>query len=118
MTYNATNPETGKVEMHVRWSEEEAKCLEEALTETAYALGHAASVCAHVSDLISNAAPAPVPLAASSILYLTSVALNAMTLREAEVLHAAETRIGHWRRAAEGERWEAERLAAEGSQST
>ena len=102
VTYNAAGP--GGASMQVRWSEHEAECLENALDETSNAIRHSAVICAHVRDLVSEAAPGNVPIAVSSILHMTFLALDAMTHRECEVLTEANSRIWRWRRKAVEER--------------
>lgn len=93
--------------MQVRWSEHEAECIENALDGSCETIGHAQRVCAHVRDLIQNAAPSPVPLAAASILHMTFLALEATANRECEFLSEAEQRIRTWRKKAIEEReWE------------
>lgn len=100
--------------MQVQWTEHGAECLETALDATTEAIRHATAVCAHVRDLITNAAPSPVPMAAASILHMTFLALDTLSQRECEELAEAETRIKDWRRkAVEDRKWREEEAARE-----
>lgn len=95
--------------MQVRWSESEAESLANAMDSTCEVIRHMTSVCAHVRDLICNAAPAPVPMAAASILHMSFLALETMSNRECETISKAESRIRLYRKKAIEEReWEDE----------
>lgn len=102
-------PAPGEHLMQVRFTENEAERLTSAMDDTCEVIRHMATVCAHVRDLISNAAPAPVPPAAASILHMSFLALNTLSNRECETINKAESHIRLWRRKAIEEReWEEE----------
>jgi hypothetical protein len=108
-------PGPGGHRMQVSWSEHEAECIETALDSATQAIAETAVICAHVHNLITNAAPSPVPRAAASILHMTFLALDTLTHRECETLSEAETRIRLWRKKAVADReWEEEEQKRKG----
>ncbi len=112
--YNAAGP--GGASIQVRWSEHEAECLENALDEVGNAIRHSAGICAHVRDLVSEAAPGNVPIAVSSILQMTFLALDALSHRECETLEWSNSHIWRARQAAIRER-EAMETQAKGKEA-
>lgn len=97
-------PGPGGHMMQVRWTEHQAECLETMLDSTCEAIHHMTAVCAHVRDLITNAAPAPVPMVAASILHMSFLALETVSHRECEVLSEAGGHIRRFRQRAVSER--------------
>ena len=99
--------------MTVPFVEHEAEAVEGAINSVTEVIHHATSVCAHVRDVILNAAPSPVPMATASILHMTFLALETLAHRECDILSDAESLIQRWREKAIEDREEEERLATE-----
>ncbi len=115
MAGNATHTaaDQGGAFVQVCWTEHESECLEDALDEASSAIRHSAVICAHVRDIVREAAPREIPVAVASILHMTFLALDALMHRECEVLVDAESRIWRGRREADEKRETAEETAGQ-----